>query len=230
SEARLGGLLLVVARGYLVDEGLRPRVQVIPPVLPVGGAPLGVRQELDDPVGLLGVQVLQESSVIEPDAEVGGAVDRRHDFSPLRAPGAASGRVVSAVSVTTCIHYLHLDGDRKGVASLFLRPRSIFLEAEQLGAVPGQGVVGARRRAQRLDPVSYAVVARHDLPDEALCGRAQGCQGGAQIGRQGATEERGGRVGGRSGHHSPPVQRIAARATSESVDGCRAYTSRRARS
>src|SRR5690606_38593628 len=28
SEARLGGLLLVVARGYLVDEGLRPRVQV----------------------------------------------------------------------------------------------------------------------------------------------------------------------------------------------------------
>src|SRR5690606_17177525 len=42
-EDRLGGLLvLVVARGYLVDEGLRPRAQVIPPVLPVGGAPLGV--------------------------------------------------------------------------------------------------------------------------------------------------------------------------------------------
>src|SRR5690606_40787597 len=85
--------------------------------------------------------------------------------SPLRAPGAASGRVVSAVSVTTCFHYLHLDGDCKPPRSLFLRPRSIFPEAEQLGEIPGQGVVGARRRAQRLDPVSYAVVARHDLPD-----------------------------------------------------------------
>src|SRR5690606_22657709 len=94
--------------------------------------------------------------------------------------------------------------------------------AEQLGEIPGQGVVGARRRAQRLDPVSYAVVARHDLPDEALCGRAQWCQGGTQIGRQGATEERGGRVGGRSGHqeNSPTaIQSRRPRASSTSASG-----------
>src|SRR5690606_39436648 len=86
--------------------------------------------------------------------------------------------------------------------SLFLRPRSIFPEAEQLGEIPGQGVVGARRHAQRLGPVSDAVVARYDVPHEALCGRAHGCQGRVPIGRQGAPEDRGGRVGGRPSHHT----------------------------
>src|SRR5690606_20342245 len=52
-EDRLGGLLvLVVPGGYLVDEGLGPRIQILRPVLPVGGAAIGVRQELDYPVGL----------------------------------------------------------------------------------------------------------------------------------------------------------------------------------
>src|SRR5690606_31496247 len=143
-------------------------------------------------------------------------------LSPLRAPGAASGRVVSAVSVTTCIHYLHLDGGCKPPRSLFLRPRSIFPEAEQLGEIPGQGVVGARRRAERLDPVADAIVARHDAPNNPLRGRAQWCQGGAPIGRQGATEERGGRVGGRPSHQANlprAIQRRRPLASSTSASG-----------
>src|SRR5690606_4738196 len=102
-EDRLGGLLvLVVARGYLVDEGLRPRAQVIPPVLPVGGAPLGVRQELDDPVGLLGGAVLEEPGVCEPDADVGGGRDGRHVSLSFESPGRCLGAGCSGVSVTAC--------------------------------------------------------------------------------------------------------------------------------
>src|SRR5690606_34056576 len=105
----------------------------------VGGAPGdAIGEPLDIPDACQAGHVLDESLVVRVQLEAqvgqdGADVGDRHDVSPLRAPGAAAGRVVSAVSVTTCFHYRLLDGDCKGVESLFSRPRSIFPEAEQLG-------------------------------------------------------------------------------------------------
>src|SRR5690606_37097644 len=138
----------------------------------------------------------------------GADVGDRHDVSPLRAPGAASGRVVSAVSVTTCFHYLHLDGDCKGVRSLFL----IFLGTPRNHAgFPGaDGGSGGSSGATHTLLVQHGPHCRHVAPQvvesragepeltdgrlhraavtpERVAEKVQGCRvGGSELGGQAA--------------------------------------------
>src|SRR5690606_23669629 len=89
-------------------------------------------------------------------------------FSPLRSPGAASGRVVSAVSVTTCFHYLHLDGDRKAPRLFFRGSVSLFPKPRGMTRLFGPRATPPSRAAA--DPLSACAALRPPLMERPLPG------------------------------------------------------------